>query len=192
MKSLRMGDVIALTLLFAAACLAAFIGGIDHNVAGLTGLSLAAVAQSTYGTTQPAAVAGMWANMTNWDADTRICETAAGIGFGLACGQGSADKGAVLGGALALFVGVSVKDITLVHDTADEYQQNDNMSVATEGDIWVQTSVATSPTADVHYDATTGVFATSGGSGPIVGARWMATRDAGLGLLRLSGHLPVA
>jgi len=192
MTRLRWGDVVAFSLLLIAATVAVFFGGIDPLSSGLTGLSIAAVVQSSYSSTMEPAVAGMWANMTNWDADTRICETAAGIGFGLACGQGTGDKGAVIAGSLAIFVGVSVKDVTLVHDTADEYQEHDNMAVATEGDIWVQTSVSTSPTADVHYSATTGIFATSGGSGPIVGARWMATRDAGLGLLRLSGHLPVA
>jgi len=93
-----------------------------------------AVVQSTYGDTMEPAVAGMSANMTNWDADTRICETAAGIGFGLACAQGTGDKGAVLGGATATFVGVSVKDITLINAVGDEYQQYDNMGVANEGD----------------------------------------------------------
>jgi len=181
----------AIALLALAAVMVAL--GYDPVYAtAASGLSLAAVVQSTYGDTMEPAVAGMAANMTNWDADTRIVETPAGIGFGLACGQGSADKGVILGSTLANFVGVSWRDVTQVNDTsADKYAQYRNASIVNEGDIWVQTSVATSPTDVVHYDATTGIFAISGGSGPIVGARWMKSRAAGLGLLRLSGHLPV-
>lgn len=187
MKLIRPGDAVAFLLFLVAFCMAGYQGYLDPVSSGL---ALAAVVQSTYGGNISPAVAGMWANMTNWDADTRIAE--GNIGFGLACGQGTADRGAVLGGALALFVGVSVKDITLVHDTADRYETNDNMAVGNEGDIWVQTSVAVTPADPVHYSSTTGIFAISGGEGPIVGARWMESSAAGLGLLRLSGHLPVA
>ena len=187
--NLRMGDVLAFLALLVAFVLVTMGSHVD--AAGWGGVSLGmAVVQSTYSDEISEAVAGMAVNMTNWDVDTRICESAA-IGFGLACAQGTNDKGALLGGALADFVGVSVRDITLVHDTPDQYEEADNLGVANEGDWWVQTSVATSPTDPVHYDATTGIFAISGGSGPIVGARWMKSRGAGLGCLRLSGHLPV-
>lgn len=184
--------IIAAVAMLAIAALAVGLGIYDPVPNALTAITAMAVVQSAYGDTMEPAVAGMWANMTNWDADTRICETAAGIGFGLACGQGSADKGVILGSTLANFVGVSVKDITVLNSTSpDKYPQYSNVALANEGDIWVQTSVATSPTDVVHYDATTGIFAISGGSGPIAGARWMKSRAAGLGLLRLSGHLPV-
>lgn len=190
-----MRDFFALSLVLLVAAAAVLGAGLTPEVGSGLGLfSAMAVVQLTYASRMPVALAGQVANMTNWDADTRICETAAGIGFGLACAQGTADKGAVLGGALPVFVGVSVRDITLIASTAalvDKYEDNHNMAVLNEGDIWVQTSVATSPTDPVHYDATTGIFAISGGTGPILGARYMESRVAGLGLLRLSGHLPV-
>lgn len=163
----------------------------DINAFGAMGAM--AVVQSTYAEGMTRAVAGMVANMTNYDADTRNCETAAGIGFGKPVGQGTAENGGVLAGPLAGFVGVSVRDVTLVSDTADEYQENDNMAVLTEGDINVVVSVAVLVTDPVHYNATTGAWLITGGEGPIVGARWM--KGAGIGgvaVLRLSGHLPVA
>lgn len=152
-----------------------------------------AVAQSTYLATAPVGLEGAPANMTNYDVDTLNVETAAGIAFGKVVGQGTADKGGVLGGALALFRGISVRDPANVNTaSADKYPQYAEMGVANEGDWFVKPSVAVSPTDPVHYDVTTGIFQISGGEGPIVGARWMTSADAdAIAVLRLSGHVPV-
>lgn len=161
----------------------------EVGVAGV--FALGAVVQSAYSENMVRGLAGMVADTVPSSADTRNCETAAGIGFGLACGQGSADKGAVLGGSLANFVGISIRDVTLMNDTADEYQENQNMAVHTDGDIWVTTNVAVAVGDPVHYDATTGAFQITGGSGPILGARYMEAAAAGSpALVRLSGALP--
>jgi hypothetical protein len=152
-----------------------------------------AVAQDTYVARIPQGFEGAPANMTNWDADTRNCETAAGIAFGKACGQGSAERGVVLGGPLAGFVGISVRDNTVLNATDPEkYPQNTNVGVANEGDWFVKPEVEVTIDDPVHYDATTGRFKISGGEGPIVGARWIQGAAAdGIAILRLSGHLPV-
>jgi hypothetical protein len=145
-----------------------------------------AVVQSTYLDNIPEAVAGMPATMDEWDGVTYLCETVAGIGFGLAVGRGTADKGAVLGGTLAKFVGVSQRDITLEVSQTDKYVQYQNMSVRSHGTIWVVTSgTAPTPADPVHYSATTGVFAITGGTGPIVGARWRKTGANNLALLHI-------
>lgn len=156
-----------------------------------------AVVQSTYTENIRPAVAGMVANMTDWDADTRIVETAAGIGFGLAVGQGAAAKGAVLSAAAATgFVGISIRDVTNDSNPADKYQQYDNIAVLTEGDIWVLTGGAVTVGADVTFDATTGVLssaAVGASQFAITGARWMtATTGAALAVVRLGGALPSA
>jgi hypothetical protein len=148
--------------------------------------------QTNYLERQAKAVAGMRGSMRAWDAITRSCETAAGIGFGLAVGRGSDDHGCVLGGALGLFRGASVKDVTLMGSQADKYAQYQNVGIQTEGEIWVQVTGTPGPGDPVHYNASTGVFASSGGSGPVVGARWMETSENGLGLLYLSGNGQVA
>lgn len=141
-----------------------------------------AVVQSTYSERMPVAVAGMPADMRNWDGISRNCETAAGIGFGLACGRGDTNPatGAKLAGTLVDFLGVSLRDVTLeANATPDEYQQNVEMGILTQGTVWVEVSGTPGPDNPVHYSATTGIFAASGGSGPVVGARWMTTTVTG-------------
>jgi hypothetical protein len=156
-----------------------------------------AVAQNSYSETIRPAVAGMVANMTNADADSRVVETASGIGFGLAVGQGTAAKGAVLGAAAAAgFVGISVRDVVLDPADGDTYRQGAGITVLTEGDIWVLTGGAVAVGADVTFDAATGVLssaAAGAGQFAIAGARWMtATAGAGLAIVRLGGALPSA
>jgi hypothetical protein len=145
-----------------------------------------AIPQTSYSETIRPAVAGMVANQRTYDAITRTCEVEAGIGFGLAVAQGTADaeKGCVLGGALPIFLGVSMKDVTTDSDPVDEYSEHDNVAILTQGEIWVQVTGTPTPASAVHYNATTGVFATSGGTGPILGARWTSQVVTG-GLCRL-------
>jgi len=123
--------------------------------------------------------------------DTGIVETAAGIGFGLAVSQGSGDNGVVLGGALAGFRGVSLKDATLRPENEDKYAQYENAGVKTRGKVWVSPSESVAAGDPVHYDTTTGRFAMSGGIGPILGARWATSAAAdGAALVELSGYNP--
>lgn len=150
-----------------------------------------AVVQTVYDEHQPAAVAGMVANMRSWDAITRLCETEDGIGFGLAVGRGANDNGCVLAGAIDKFLGVSKRDVTLVHSSAanvDKYVETENVGIHTTGEIWVQVTGTPGPDDPVHFNATTGVFAASGGTGPVLGARWMETSANGLGRLHLGNY----
>lgn len=142
--------------------------------------------QSTYGRRMPHGTAGMAADMTGWDADSRICETAAGIGFGLAVSQGVGDNGAVLGGNQ--FVGISVRDITLAHATADKYAQYDNMGVLFAGDVWVTVASGDVEAGEIaKYDTTTGAISSASGT-TIAGARFMTSAATGeLAILRLTG-----
>lgn len=156
-----------------------------------------AVVQNSYSETQRRAIAGMVANMTNYDADTCIVETAAGIGFGLACGQGTADNGAVLGATAATdFRGISIRDVTLAPEDEDKYQEDANIALLTEGDIWVTTGGVVEAGDDVTFSSTTGVLSTVAASGSqftITGARWMTSAGSGaLAVVRLSGHVPAA
>lgn len=172
------------------------LGLMDHESA-LVGTVGAMAVQTTYSATMPKAVAGMIADMQNFKTDTRICETAAGIGFGLAVGRGTADNGAVIGGAAATdFLGISVRDVTLVNPDGDEYARYANMGVLTEGTIWVTVGGDVTDGADVTFASTTGILssaATSGTQFAIAGARWLDTvASGGLARVRLGGALPSA
>jgi hypothetical protein len=146
--------------------------------------------QTSYRETQRIATAGMVANERDWDGITRLVETPAGIAFGLAVGRGASDNGAVLGGALPTFLGVSFKDVTLVRSATadvDKFVLKENIGIFTKGEIWVVVTGTPGPANPVHYNATTGVFSASGGSGPVRGARWAETAHDGLCRLFLSG-----
>jgi len=156
-----------------------------------------AVVQNSYSETLRPGVAGLVANMTNADGDTRIVETAGGIPFGVAVGQGAAARGAVLGAAAAAgFVGISIRDVTLDSSPADRYLLNDSIAVLTEGDIWVVVGGAVAAGQDVTFAAATGVLSSTAadvGNFAIAGARWMTAAGAGgLAVLRLGGALPAA
>jgi hypothetical protein len=145
----------------------------------------------------PIAAAGMPAD-ADYHADTRICETAAGIAFGVAVSQGTSDKEALLGAAAVTgFVGVTIRDVTIVNNAAaDKYPRYSNMAVMTDGDIWVQVGGDVTKGNDVSFSSTTGVLSTAATSGTqfaIAGARWMTSAsNGGFAILRLTGALPNA
>lgn len=154
-----------------------------------------AVVQSTYSENISRALPGMPAD-ADYSADTRIVETEAGIGFGVAVSQGTNDNGALIGAAAAAdFVGVSIRDKT-VPDGTDSYADGANIGVMTRGDIWITTGGDVVAGDDVTFVATTGVLSSAAASGSqfaITGARWMTSAASGaLALLRLGGALPSA
>ncbi len=153
--------------------------------------------QTTYTERIKNARKGQIANSTTCTVDTREVETDDGIGFGLACGQGTADDGVVLGASTAdEFAGISVKDVTRAPGDDDQYEKGVNAAILTRGDIWVEVDEAVSAGDEVTFSSTTGELssaATSGTQFAVSGARWMTSAAAnGLAVLRLSGHLPAA
>lgn len=118
----------------------------------------------------PGTIAGQ---MDNARTVTGICETASpGIPFGRAVSQGSlSDEGAILGGTLAGFKGVSVRDVTLRGDVAtadlDNYQAPNSMSILESGDIWVEPAEAVTAHAQAYFVAATGIW-TDNSSGALL------------------------
>lgn len=142
--------------------------------------------QSSYVATMPAYTLGQVSRTGLQDTITRECEPAGGIGFGLAVVQGTADHQAKLGAA-GVFIGITVKDITLDSSRSDKYAQYDSMAVLTKGVIAV-TAGEDVVAGDVVYRTSTGTLnKTSSGNTLIANARWETTTASGaVGLLRLS------
>ena len=135
--------------------------------------------QSSYTQYMTPAQVGMLASEINFVADTRIVETAAGIGFGLAVSQGTNDRGCILGGTA--FVGLTRADPTLPRSeslTLDKYARYDNAGILASGDLWVFTEDAIVAGEAVYYNTTTGQLGSSGGT-VIEDARWMTSAAAG-------------
>jgi hypothetical protein len=148
----------------------------------------AVTTQTSYSETIAVGLAGQIVNMREGDGITRTCEPAT-IAFGVAVCQGT-DKvhGCTVGGAIGLFLGASYRDITLINTTTanvDKYEVGNNVGICTTGELWVQVSVDVTPADPVHFSATTGIFAKSGGTGPLTNSRWMSNSQNGLARLHL-------
>lgn len=151
--------------------------------------------QTSYSERMAPPMAGVVAGqMDNARTTTGICETASpGIPFGRAVSQGSAsDQGVIIGGTLAGFRGVTIRDVTLRGDRAadelDAYQVPDNVGILESGDIWVEPTVAVAANDVVWFNATTGTFNISTGIGPIPGARFKTSCGiGGRAILSLDG-----
>lgn len=118
---------------------------------------------------------------SDYDTITGICETESpGIGFGLAVGIGAdSDQGVVLGGTLAKFRGVSLRDVTLRGDRGDvdHYVPPNSVGIIRRGQVWVLPVDSVAPGDPVYFDGSTGRLGKSGGGklGPIKGASWQST-----------------
>jgi hypothetical protein len=99
------------------------------------------------------------------------------------------DEGAVLGGAIAGFRGVSVRDITLRGDVGDvdHYLPPNSMAILEGGDIWLEPAVAVNNGEVVTYNTTTGVFSNTGGA-TVPGAYWKTS--CGLGGRAIASFRP--
>lgn len=126
---------------------------------------------------------------SDYNTVTGIAEGASGIGFGLAVSKGNAgvDKSTVLGGTVAGFKGISVRDVTLDAVAAgstllDKYVAPGNMGILQRGQIWVEPGEAVADEDPVYFDGTTGVFyksASAGRVGPIPGAKFVGSCGVG-------------
>ena len=144
--------------------------------------------QTTYNDRILPAQAGQIADTRTFDSITRSAEGT--IAFGVAVSRGTdLEKGCVQGGTLNKFLGVSIRDITVIHTTPDQYEIPENTGILTSGTIWVQVTGSPGPGDPVKFDGTTGKFSVSGGIGPLLGARYMTTTVApGLCKLHLGNY----
>ncbi len=128
---------------------------------------------STYPTRTTSGYAGMLADGSLNDSQSKIVETAA-IAFGLAVGAGTADGSVKLGGTG--FEGIAVVDKTR---TADSYAVGEYAAIAKKGVIWVTASTAgVNPAAAVTFTAATGVIG-AGLVTTITGAKFLDTVASG-------------
>lgn len=116
--------------------------------------------QTSYNATQPAAVEGAQATMVPATIISRNVEPSAGIGFGKAVAQGTADKGIVaFATASPKFVGITLLDRSVAGTQAapDVFPQRSSARVITKGDVWVIAAVAVAA-GDPVYLTGTGTF----------------------------------
>lgn len=132
-----------------------------------------AIAQSTYLENAVIGRPGMVANGERMNVISRFVEDSAGIAFGLAAFQGTADDG-VTATPSANLLGIVIvsKGITPVPGgaAADIVPQRDVAAIATNGAVWVTAGANVADRAPV-YVTSAGVF-TSADSGNTLLAGW--------------------
>ena len=127
--------------------------------------------QTTYRPQLSYGYAGMIADEVESSVQSFVCETVAGIPFGVAVSQGSRDKGCALGGTH--FLGLSQRDVTLslspidpqaaygTQGTVDLYSQYTNVSVMSRGHMWVVAGADVVANDPVYFNSTTGQLTNS-------------------------------
>lgn len=127
---------------------------------------MSTVVQTSYRAQIAPGVEGMISDMSPSAVVTHVNETASGIGFGKACSWGTSTtaKGCILGGSN--FVGLSVRDITLVganvdpqssvQNPLDAYGYRTNVALMTTGHMWVLPQDIVLPGEALYYDETSG------------------------------------
>lgn len=148
--------------------------------------------QTSYTETIAQGYAGMIADGETSNRISRTCEDAAGIAFGKPVYRGTLDHGATATvGTLASFLGWSVATSALpllAGQTADLYQQNDNMAILTSGAIFVTVTGAVTDgaalTVGTGAGAADGIGATAADATHIA-TGWVADQTITSGLCRI-------
>jgi len=140
--------------------------------------------QPTYTERQRAGVHGMVNRMVQYNIVSRSVESAAGVAVGVGVSQGSIEPGCIVGGAtLAPFLGITVRDPTIVNAVApDAYKQYDEAAILTEGELFITCPAGNVLTGDpVTFNVTTGVLGKTADASnlAIPGARWKFAATAG-------------
>lgn len=121
-----------------------------------------AVNQDTYTDVMAPGYAGMVANGETSNRISRTCEDAGGIPFGVPVYRGAGDHGCTRTPAAGAFLGISIAHEVLgvlSGQTADRYQQYDNVAIMTQGVIWATAGEAVTDGA-AAYDTGTAIVDT--------------------------------
>lgn len=141
--------------------------------------------QTTYPENIPVGYAGQIANQEPCVLISRTVETTAGLPFGTAVIQGTADKGVIIG-TDAAFLGVVVRTQSVDPAFPSGYAEDDEARIMTKGVVWVVANSAVSA-GDVVKALASGELGTGGGTFTVPNARWDTSADDGdLALLRLA------
>lgn len=140
--------------------------------------------QTAYSDTIAKAYNGMIADMRLTEVITRECEDAT-LAIGVAVIQGTADD-QVKVGAAGVYVGITVRDITLAPDATnqDKYLAGDSVAVLSRGAIWL-TAPATITAGQPVYRTAAGVITNVSTSNTLIAGAVFETGGASGALVRV-------
>ena len=148
--------------------------------------------QTSYTTSHSAAYAGMIADLQPHDIVSKVCETAAGIAFGVVVSPGTSDNEAIIGGD-ATGIGITVRDLAregAASTAATAYARYETMGVMRKGYMWVVIANTGTPGQNLFYTDATGLISqgtASTGETQLTGCTLESTvsSNGDLGLIRV-------
>jgi hypothetical protein len=143
--------------------------------------------QTSYAQTILPAVEGMIVNSEPHNVISRQLESAAGIGFGKVCVQGTADEQIRVSETVRKFRGITVMSHSAGRGIADSYEQYETVPVLERGVIWVLASVAVAVGDPAYYVPATGVLTNVATGNTLItdGSFDSSTTGSGLAILRI-------
>jgi hypothetical protein len=141
---------------------------------------MAITIQNSYATDYAKGFPGMLADGNTQARPSGTVETAAGIAFGAACFQGTADRG-ISSTPGTKFKGIAIANAGVINPIGtgvDLYAQYQNISMLDQGDIFVAAGSNTTPGAAV-YVTSGGVFTATSTSNTAIPATFMETVTSG-------------
>lgn len=136
--------------------------------------------QSTYSEDFRKGFPGMIANSELANKISRVLEDAT-LAFGIPVARGaSSDFGCRIMATTRVLLGISVRDVSLLHATPDRYEVDDNVAIMTQGSMWVTAGATITPASLVAWDPAAGTWKAAGtGFIPLVNARYDTSATAG-------------
>lgn len=117
--------------------------------------------QSTYSETFRKGFVGMIENSELANKISRVLQTAT-LDFGQPVARGTLDDSCILMATTKVMLGISVRDVSLLHATPDQYLVGDNVAIMTQGSIWVTAGASITPASLVAWDPATGKWKAAG------------------------------
>lgn len=117
--------------------------------------------QTAYAETFRKGFPGMIANSEVANKISRVLQTAT-LAFGQPVARGTLDDTCILMATTKILLGISVRDITLLHATPDRYEVGDNVAIMTQGSMWVTAGATITPASLVAWDPATGKWVAAG------------------------------
>lgn len=142
--------------------------------------------QTSYQETTSAAFEGQIATQIPATLISRVVEPSAGLGFGVAVKQGTADNEADAFDGSGDVMGITVRERSLDANDPDKFAQYDNARIMTKGAAWVTASVAVDAGDDVYVTSAGAFTNVSSGNTQISGAKFdTSTTGEALAIVRL-------
>lgn len=133
------------------------------------------IVQSTYAEGFRKGFPGQVANSEDENSISRVLQTGNLI-FGVPVIKGNLDNNCVIAVTTGLFLGISIRDTTLLHATPDRYEAGDNVGLLNEGVIWVTAGGVVNPSVAPTWDPAdpaAGWKPSATGFLPVVGAKFI-------------------